>query len=337
MASTTTTGRQCRNESLRISQARVEEMINPVTTKRVTEWAPVMGIWEQDLDSLVYAGPEQSAEYLTSTAVPGIALCGVRFSNGKVKAAISLPQQPRDRYGQILLGFSSWESRCISVGISGIGPAFVVVEHVPGIGWRTLKGTGSAVNLKGDHRYQIEVGVDGQRVTLIVDGIKVLDHILSGPLSREQVGLYSQGQGPVKFDSVEVLTQAYSAFVVMQFTEPFNDLYDEVIRPVCEGLEIDAYRASDIYRPGVIFQDILQGLDESNVVIADVTPPNPNVFYELGYSHALKKPVVLLAERNTPLPFDISGYRVIFYDNTIGGKSAVEADLRRHLTSILGD
>ena len=191
--------------------------------------------------------------------------------------------------------------------------------------------------MKGNHRYQIEVGVDGQRVTLIVDGIKVLDHILNGPLSREQVGLYAQGQGPVKFDSVEVSTQAYSAFVVMQFTEQFNDLYDEVIRPVCEGLEIDAYRASDIYRPGVIFQDILQGLDQSSVVIADVTPANPNVFYELGYSHALKKPVVLLAERDTPLPFDISGYRVIFYDNTIGGKSAVEADLRRHLTNILGE
>ena len=123
----------------------------------------------------------------------------------------------------------------------------------------------------------------------------------------------------------------------MQFTEQFNELYDEVIRPVCEGLEVNAYRASDIYRPGAILQDILQGLDESYVVIADVTPANPNVFYELGYSHAFKKPVILLAERGTNLPFDISGYRVIFYDNTIGGKSAVESDLRRHLTSILGE
>ena len=156
-------------------------------------------------------------------------------------------------------------------------------------------------------------------------------------MSREQLGLYAQGQGAIKFDSVEVSTRAYSAFVVMQFTDQFNDLHQQVIRPVCGELGIEAYRASDIYRPGVIFQDILQGLDESSVVIADVTPPKSNVFYELGYSHALKKPVILLAERETPLPFDISGYRVIFYDNTIGGKSAVEADLRRHLTNILGE
>ncbi len=179
--------------------------------------------------------------------------------------------------------------------------------------------------------------MEGQRLTLNVDGIKVLDHILAAPLSREQLGLYAHGGAPIRFSAVEVSTQAYSAFVVMQFTEQFNELYDEVIRPVCEGLEVNAYRASDIYRPGAILQDILQGLDESYVVIADVTPANPNVFYELGYSHALKKPVILLAERGTNLPFDISGYRVIFYDNTIGGKSAVESDLRRHLSNILGE
>ena len=85
-------------------------------------------------------------------------------------------------------------------------------------------------------------------------------------------------------------------------------------------------------------QDIIQGLTESHVVIAEITPPNPNVFYELGYSHALHKPTILLADREaTTLPFDLSGYRVIFYDNTIRGKGSVEADLRQHLAAILGE
>ena len=290
-----------------------------------------------ELESITFAGVEDSTESNGISAQRGVALSSVKFANGKIKAEITLPEEPRGRYGHILLGFSSWDSRFITLGIGGNDRAYGVVEHRRGSGSSTLESTGAAANLKGNHPYTVEVGVEGQRLTLSVDGIKVLDHVLSGPLSREQVGLYAQGQGPVKFDSVEVSPQAYSAFVVMQFTEQFDDLYDDVIKPVCEGLKVDAYRASDIYRPGVIFQDILQGLDESNVVVADVTPANPNVFYELGYSHALKKPVILLAERNTNLPFDISGYRVIFYDNTIGGKSAVEADLRRHLTNILGE
>jgi hypothetical protein len=71
------------------------------------------------------------------------------------------------------------------------------------------------------------------------------------------------------------------------------------------------------------------------LIVAEVTPPNQNVFSELGYAHALGKPTILLAERGKQLPFDISGSRVLFYDNTIGGKTHVEEGLRTQLTAIL--
>jgi hypothetical protein len=83
-----------------------------------------------------------------------------------------------------------------------------------------------------------------------------------------------------------------------------------------------------------MLQDIINGLLDSDVVIAEVSPANPNVFYELGYAHALDKPTVLLARRGGELPFDISGYRVIFYDDTIGGKPQVEETLDKHLSNI---
>jgi hypothetical protein len=51
--------------------------------------------------------------------------------------------------------------------------------------------------------------------------------------------------------------------------------------------------------------------------------------------HALGKPTILLAERGKQLPFDISGYRVLFYENTIGGKKQVEDGLKKHLAAIL--
>lgn len=59
------------------------------------------------------------------------------------------------------------------------------------------------------------------------------------------------------------------------------------------------------------------------------------MYYELGYAHALDKPTILLAERGKKPPFDISGYRHLFYDNTIAGKTRVEDDLRKHITAIL--
>ena len=144
------------------------------------------------------------------------------------------------------------------------------------------------------------------------------------------------GSKPVEFSAVEIVPQIPSAFVVMQLNEQFNELFDEVISPVCQQAGIEAYRASDIYSPGVILQDIIRGLTESYVVIAEITKENPNVFYELGYSHALGKPTILLADQDrSTLPFDVSSYRVICYENTIRGKRVVERELASHLNNIL--
>jgi hypothetical protein len=121
----------------------------------------------------------------------------------------------------------------------------------------------------------------------------------------------------------------------MQFSEPYKQLYSEVIQPVADSFGLEAYHVGDVFGPGMILNDIVQGLIESKVIIAEVTPSNQNVFYELGYAHALGKPTILLAERGKQPPFDISGYRHLFYDNTIGGKKQVEEGLRKHLQAIM--
>jgi len=85
----------------------------------------------------------------------------------------------------------------------------------------------------------------------------------------------------------------------------------------------------------LILHDITQGLVDAQIVIAEITPVNQNVFYELGFAHALRKPTILLAEKGKQLPCDVSGYRCLFYENSIGGKKAVEDGLRKHLAAIL--
>jgi hypothetical protein len=125
-----------------------------------------------------------------------------------------------------------------------------------------------------------------------------------------------------------------TAFVVMQFGEPYDALYERVIGPVCLEQGLEPVRADDIFGPGVIVDDITDGIREAAVVIAEVSPANANVYYELGFAHAIGKPSVLLAAKDRPLPFDIRGHRCIFYEDTIGGKAAVEASLRRHLSAI---
>jgi nucleoside 2-deoxyribosyltransferase len=86
--------------------------------------------------------------------------------------------------------------------------------------------------------------------------------------------------------------------------------------------------------PGVILQDMQREIEQAGVVIAEITPPNPNVFYEVGYAHALGKPTILLAQRGIQLPFDIRSFRVVFYTDTIGGKAEVGRSLAKHLLAI---
>jgi nucleoside 2-deoxyribosyltransferase len=90
----------------------------------------------------------------------------------------------------------------------------------------------------------------------------------------------------------------------MAFGEPYVHLYNDVIKPVTR----DQYKLKPI-NAGELFgrqisDDIVRGLQEARVVIAEVTPPNKNVFYELGYAHGLKKKTILLVKKGTEFPFD---------------------------------
>ena len=83
--------------------------------------------------------------------------------------------------------------------------------------------------------------------------------------------------------------------------------------------------------------DITKQIAQSRVIIAEITPINANVYYEVGFADALGKPLILIADRKvTELPFDIRPYRTIFYENSIGGKNRVEETLRKYLTAIMG-
>ncbi len=123
----------------------------------------------------------------------------------------------------------------------------------------------------------------------------------------------------------------------MQFGQPLDTLYQEVILPRSEAIGLKVIRIDEVAGPGIIFEDIKRQIAEARIVIAEITAPNQNVFYELGYAHALNKPTILLAQRGKQLPFDIQSYRVIFYDDSIGGKPALERDLQKHLDAILRD
>jgi hypothetical protein len=161
----------------------------------------------------------------------------------------------------------------------------------------------------------------------------VLEILIPRPLEGKQTGLTAAGGHTVRFSNFAMIADRPRAFVAMEHREPFDTFYREVIKPQPEKL-YKVVRIDETSGSGVIFQEVQREIGQSDVVIAEITPADPNVFYELGYAQALGKPTILLAQRGGKLPFDVASYRVVFYDDSIGGKSRVEEDLARHLDAI---
>ena len=95
-----------------------------------------------------------------------------------------------------------------------------------------------------------------------------------------------------------------------------DKLFKYVIKPVCEDCDFDAIRVDQLNDANSITQTILEQLDSADLVIADMTGHNPNVFYEMGYRSRTKKPMIHLKKKGELLPFDVNTIRTLEYDLT---------------------
>jgi hypothetical protein len=104
------------------------------------------------------------------------------------------------------------------------------------------------------------------------------------------------------------------AFVIMPFAPDFDEIFNLFIATTLASAGFDVFRADTILSQRNILEDVVSSIAESDLIVADLTGSNPNVYYELGLAHALGKRVVLLTQSIEELPFDLRSYRVIAYD-----------------------
>ncbi|MCD8003215.1 MAG: nucleoside 2-deoxyribosyltransferase [Clostridia bacterium] len=100
-------------------------------------------------------------------------------------------------------------------------------------------------------------------------------------------------------------------FVIMPFSEDFLALYGKLKEEFRETFTFTS--AGDLDSQQSIIKDIVQGIHKADVIIADLTNLNANVFYELGLAHAMNKKVIIITQCLEELPFDIRSYRANEY------------------------
>ena len=114
-------------------------------------------------------------------------------------------------------------------------------------------------------------------------------------------------------DVCEKLARSSRVFCIMSFKDEYQDVYG-VFKDVCEDNGLTAVRTDHDPNLNPITDQILDGIKQSDFVIADVSEPSPNVFYEIGFAKGINRSVILTAKQGTELPFDIKDFPVIFYD-----------------------
>lgn len=95
-----------------------------------------------------------------------------------------------------------------------------------------------------------------------------------------------------------------------------DQLYQHIIKPVCEKCGFAAQRVDEFNTPDSITQEILEALNDYDLVIADLTGHNPNVFFEIGYRARSQKPIIHLKRKDEIIPFDVSTIHTFEYDLT---------------------
>jgi tetratricopeptide (TPR) repeat protein len=99
------------------------------------------------------------------------------------------------------------------------------------------------------------------------------------------------------------------------FEIDFNRVYTELIKPALEAAGLDVFRADEEERAGDIRTDMFQELLIADLVVADLTLDNPNVWYELGVRHALRaRGVVLICGGRVTTAFDLYTDRKLRYN-----------------------
>lgn len=113
--------------------------------------------------------------------------------------------------------------------------------------------------------------------------------------------------------------------------------YNDLIKPalLLADPTLEVIRADEVAEQGTVTTDILTRLMYNDLVIVDISYPNPNVFYELGVRHACRPGTIIIRDKamDGVAPFDVHHERHIIYEKKLNGEKALADRFRERLVA----
>lgn len=120
-------------------------------------------------------------------------------------------------------------------------------------------------------------------------------------------------------------------FMIMPFQNDFFEVYEMLKERFVNDFEF-SHAGDDVVTQQNILKDIVQMIYDADIIIADLTDLNSNVFYELGIAHTLNKKVISITRDLSQLPFDIRSYRATEYSTHFKKFDSLLKELQRYLS-----
>lgn len=122
---------------------------------------------------------------------------------------------------------------------------------------------------------------------------------------------------PKRTPSEAARYRAGTAFIMMWMDPAHPELTDvaDAVRSVFRAFDVRAVRADDIEHEGLITEKVINEIRTAEFLFADLSGMRPNVYYEIGYAHALGKRVILFRKAGTGIHFDLAGYNCPEYES----------------------
>lgn len=158
---------------------------------------------------------------------------------------------------------------------------------------------------------------------------------VTGPVSHAQMPQQVTGAEEARTRRIAMAGDESAArshaFIAMPFNDSYEDVFEFGIKPAVHAARLNCHRMDEVPFTGDIVTLMRERIASAEIVVADVSEANPNVYLEIGYAWGVVVPCVLVCNKKHELKFDVSGQRCLFY----GSIKDLQAKLSRELTELM--